>query len=412
MNRDFRVCLVGNMNNNNYILAKMLREMGIEADLVLLGNEYKYFLPEFYNEELKNGYPDWIRKVRWGSGISFFFTSKNEILKDLKGYDLYIACNTFSPAFLYKAGLIERTIIRPHGCDIYMIPFWRKLLKNCKFYAKVAFPLIYRISQIQRVAIKKCLAICCLPIGPLYESLQKLNVLDKVVKFGVLIDTSFFNSYKIKEITTLHQHQDDVELIIFSPTRHVWYKNSIKKCPEADKGNNILIEGFASFLKNEKVSALLILVRKGPDVIFSQKLIHKLNLSQNVKWLPEISLNEMVHFYHISDIVADQFKYGFYGSIGVEAMAVGKPLLTYINKEHIRKLKLPEPPCISAKRGEEVSFALEDYYENKNKYRFLSENAKKWVEKYHGRHLLKEFVRLFNYLLEGKPAKEFSPSLY
>ena len=189
-----RICLVGNMNNNNYILAKMLRKKGVEADLILLNNEYRYFLPEHYDEELKKGYPEWIRKVRWGSGASFFYTSKDKILKDLGEYDIYIACNLFAPAFLYKAGLINRTIIRPHGGDVRILPFWGKLIENYKFYTKplMFFPAYY-LSNVQKIAIKNCLAIFALPQGLMYDSLAKLNVLNKVIEVGVVVDLSLIH---------------------------------------------------------------------------------------------------------------------------------------------------------------------------------------------------------------------------
>jgi len=407
---DLRVCLVGNMNNNNYILAKMLRREGVEADLILLNNEYRYFLPEHYDEDLKDGYPEWIKKVKWGTGASFFYTTKDIILKDLKGYDIYIACNLFAPAFLYKAGLIKKTIVRVHGGDLYLLPFWDRLLKTYKHYLRPFISLpVYYLSNVQKKAIKECLAVFTLPHGKIYNSILRLKILDKLKVIGAPIDTNKFSPQYVEKIIKFRgipskirniiANMEKYDFTIFSPTRHFWTKNTVVLNPEADKGNDILILGFKKFIESEKVNPLLILVEKGPDVMASKSLIKKLKIEENVLWIPEMTPSELLYLYYFSDIVADEFKDGRYASVGLEGMAMEKPVLVYIDKEFEVMTGIPFPPCMNASNPDEVKMLLKDFNENRVKYNRIGRLARIWVNRYHGKGLVRKVINLIEKLL-------------
>lgn len=88
------------MNNNFYVLTKLLRKKRIDAHLILFDTD-NFYLPEQEDSFLLKGYPDWIKRVQWGNPWSLFFTSNKKIYADLADFDLYITCG-YGPSFLNK----------------------------------------------------------------------------------------------------------------------------------------------------------------------------------------------------------------------------------------------------------------------------------------------------------------------
>ena len=52
-----KVALVGNMNNNNFALLRYLRDLGVDAHLLLFDNEIGHFVPEHDTWQLAKWQP-------------------------------------------------------------------------------------------------------------------------------------------------------------------------------------------------------------------------------------------------------------------------------------------------------------------------------------------------------------------
>jgi len=298
-----KVCLLGNMNLIGYVVAKLLRKRGVDAHLILYDSEYRFFLPESEDSALMDNYPEWIKKVNWGSNIkSFYMTKARDIQADLEGFDLYIACG-YGPAFLRRAG-IRNFIFSPYGGDLYEFPFWSRTPRALhKPYLRILLFLPNIIlSAMQKSAIEECTAVRISgpaePYEPYEQIIQRLHLENKVVHLGVPLDLEKFSPASVEKellnskdenLKKLISRQKEFDLTILSATRHVWTRQSLALGTANSKGNNILIEGAAQAIKKETISPLLILIEKGPDVLASKELIKQFGIEENVLWIPEMA---------------------------------------------------------------------------------------------------------------------------
>ena len=145
-----RVALIGNMNNNNFTLLRVLRDNKIDAHLFLYTNEIflpssdttdlKYWKRYIHDLEISNGKPD----------ILFF--KKSKLQDKLKEFSFFIG-NGIAPYILKKIN-IRLNIFMPYAEGIEHInentdPIFKALLKGpplsllmdiwfkiCAFYKK------------------------------------------------------------------------------------------------------------------------------------------------------------------------------------------------------------------------------------------------------------------------------------
>jgi glycosyltransferase involved in cell wall biosynthesis len=169
-----------------------------------------------------------------------------------------------------------------------------------------------------------------------------------------------------------HQKGDDDIIKIFSSTRQSW----------VTKLNHHLIYA-VSRLISDYPSILLTLTEWGTDVYRSKQLINNLKLQNHVEWIPPVEKDELIHRYNDSSIVADQFGLGSYGLAAPEAMAIGKPVLIYINEKYSKLTFGEVPPVANCSTISQIENELRKLIDD-NKYRKkLESNGPKWVEKMH-----------------------------
>ena len=85
--------------------------------------------------------------------------------------------------------------------------------------------------------------------------------------------------------------------------------------------------------------------------------------------------------YSRADIILDQFKIGGLGYLAHEAMALGKPVVTYVSPKIIELL--PEHPPILNTSPQEIHDNLSYLIKDKNLIYNLGEKSKKYIQKYH-----------------------------
>jgi len=415
-----KICLLGNMNNSHYVLAKLLRRNGINAYLILFETD-KLYLPEQEDSFLLNGYPDWIKRVRWGSVGSLLFTSSKKLRLDLTGFDLYVICGQ-GPLFLKKAR-IDKYIFLPYGCDLYLLTSKKALTRAVKeiygFFACLLsyLPIIF-FSEMQKKAIQEAIAVSIILEAPYYKEIQRLKLNSKTISLGIPLDLVKFKADNLnneiihntqnEKIKTLIHKRKEYEILVFAPARHEWRKDLPD--PNNNKGNDILIKGVSKAIKEKGIRILLVLVEWGRDFLLSKKLIKELSIEENVVWIPRVPREELRYYYYLSDIVADQFCAGGHGVLALEVLALEKVLLTYINNDFEITAKRPVPPCLNAKTPEQICAMLADFATNRKAYANMGKRGRQWVENYHGDGLVEEYIRLFKHILNGKDIREFIPS--
>lgn len=259
-NKEVKVALMGNMNNNFFVLQRYLIDEGIDCHLFVLPDEPEHFLPEndSWNENVSNLYT----RLNWGRVTEFSSVSIDEIRNELAGYSNFIACGA-SIAFLEKAG-IDIDIIIPYGSDLYSLPF--SYPKNpLKWINK------YQFNQSIISGIKKSRSISLADNSEkLLTPLRRFDFKGKVIHSGVPMvyteNGSIKKSKYFKEFSSIREGND---LIIFHHSRHVWKTTSD---PIAVKRNDKLIKAISKCVKETNTKIALITLEYGVDVDESKKI--------------------------------------------------------------------------------------------------------------------------------------------
>ncbi len=333
-----KILQAGNLVNLGYIVTRELRKDGIDCDLLMERNSSPLSEPLKFDSDLKNKYPEWISFYDKISPLWKF-----DIIKKMrnKKYDIiqaYVELAIF--AYLARKPFIVYT----QGSDL----------------RELAFSNSIRGWLLRRAYRKSKLVMLGQPDHlPLAKKLKLKNV--------IFLPAPWIPKQKLIKKSKNYSNS----FVIFHPSSLNWRL----------KGNDILIRGFAKFIKNNRDSLLLIVAR-GPDLNKTKKLINSLDIGSNIKFLNTLSQDEMSEFYSQSDVIADQFIVGSMGGIALETLYAGKPLLTFINKELHEKVYPEIPPVVNAKNSQEVYLKLIEL-NDKNFRISLSDKGKDWVTKYH-----------------------------
>jgi len=148
------------------------------------------------------------------------------------------------------------------------------------------------------------------------------------------------------------------------------------------KGNDSLLHGFSKVIKKQP-RARLHLVSHGTDNGKAAELCKHLGLDQFVVWHPPMTPTEMTRAYLACDCVADQFSIVSLGLISLEAMALGLPVVCWINEDAYRSCYGETPPVTNARTADEIADALNNLVSPSERARFGAE-AREWLQKHHG----------------------------
>ena len=93
----------------------------------------------------------------------------------------------------------------------------------------------------------------------------------------------------------------------------------------------------------------------------------------------------MIDYLRSSDAVLDQFVYGYYGATGLEAAAIGKPILMRIRAERSSALYRGDvAPVVNLAGPEELRTALVRLVEKPEWHRRRGEELRAWLVRNHG----------------------------
>ncbi|OPY62546.1 MAG: hypothetical protein A4E56_01268 [Pelotomaculum sp. PtaU1.Bin065] len=181
----------------------------------------------------------------------------------------------------------------------------------------------------------------------------------------------------------------NADFIIFHPARQHWDE---RRHPDWEKGNDILIRGFARFIKEINPKGAAVFVEWGKTVRESKQLLQELGVCDRIKWiLPQCS-RLMLRYIMASDLVADQFFLGSFGSITPKALACGRVSLLYLNEDIHRCCFQEIPPVINAKTSEEVFKGLCEFYIDPNLRAELERKSMQWYKSFHANKIIKDIL--------------------
>lgn len=172
----------------------------------------------------------------------------------------------------------------------------------------------------------------------------------------------------------------DSDFIVFHPSRHHW---DARRDTNWDKGNDILITGFAKFVREVNPRAGAVFVEWGQTLRQSKDMIAKHGIERNILWIQPQPTPRMNAYIQAADVLADQFCIGTFGGIMPKGLLFGTPNMIYL-EEQMHRWCLPEmPPVLNTRTPDEVLAGLKRLYQDRDFARRLADDGREWYAKYH-----------------------------
>jgi glycosyltransferase involved in cell wall biosynthesis len=385
-----RVAILGNMNNSYFALTRYLREAGYEVVLYQFNGEPKHFTPA--NDSFNDDYKNFTIFLDWGAVYQLMHVPASKIRKEFSAYDFIIGSGT-APAYLNKAGL-TLDLFFAFGWDLYRLPFLR--MHNPFFTLQYFYCLFH-----QRAGIRNAKHMTLGDSSPFFDSLlARLKFTGKRHIFGSPgIYEPDYNQSAIKKnyqfsatYPAYKKIREEYEFVIFHNSRQIW---KTKSNPVAIKDNDVFFRAFKRFKEFTNARIALIAFEYGVDFKASQRLCKKLEIQDDVFWMPLSPRKELMVGMSLCDLVAGEFKNSWftYGVI-FESMAVGKPVM----HNRIDSLYPNEDlyPMLNATNEEEIFNQLCFAISHKEKLKKMGIDANHWFKKHIVEKTINEIGELIN----------------
>ncbi len=369
-----KVALIGNMNNNHFAIVRYLRDLGIDAELLLTDSEQDHFHPSADTFEVS--YMDYTKRVSWGSSIKFLSTSVTQIQNDLEPYSILIGCGN-APAYCHKAGRTLDIFI-PYGTDIWDSTFYRVV-------NPVRLASVWASVYAQRKGLMKCKVWHMSMTNPMYEK-QYAKYKGKSERWyeGMpMIYAPIYDKKNLKSMTdrTHWGHEflkirENSNLMVVSHMRHHWADETDPNT----KGNDILLHGWKQFCdQNKHIKATLVLTEYGHSIDKSRALVKELELESSVVWLPKMLRKDIIVGLHMADIICGEFVHSWMISgILFEALVVGKPILAWRDDALYSENYTNLYKILNAKTSESIAAHLNHYIKEPDQAKKLGEEGHSW----------------------------------
>jgi glycosyltransferase involved in cell wall biosynthesis len=165
----------------------------------------------------------------------------------------------------------------------------------------------------------------------------------------------------------------------FAPARHHWRQGNASWL----KGNDILIRGAAQ-AASEGLEFRLVFVEWGEDLDASRGLVDSLGLAKRVSWLKPMSRRRVWATICGSAGVIDQFAAPAFGGVGLETMALGRPLISRIGGTDLNAFFSAPPPIIDAADPGTVAAAITRVLRHPADAAELGRRGQDWMQTQHG----------------------------
>ena len=171
------------------------------------------------------------------------------------------------------------------------------------------------------------------------------------------------------------QHREDAEYLpnpvdseLFFPKPVVRHKGKKRVFIASDcnfevKGTDVALRALGKIRKDIEIS----IIKNGVDYERACALASSLGISLNV--LPKVSHREINQYFWDADVVIDRFKLGSVGVVSLEAIACGRPVVTYVSSEFDEYADFPlKDVAFENAVADAVESANQELWEKENKY--------------------------------------------
>lgn len=331
MSRPLRVHFVGNTCNNHFVLARYLRQLGVDAHLFYNRDLDPQTFPESEDPSIARERPAWLHPFTTAdAGHEPWRRCASPLSEALAACDLL---HVEDVGLVWAAQTGRPYLWYPYGYDLNKYPF-------ATYWASEWSPL-HPDRYLASVAYRKAIAqasevLCGMWYQPLAHGWALLQQLVEPTRFThdiqLALDTDRFSAdidaadagNTLQALLDAAGVECRVEgLRIFHPSRVMFTERSY-----VNKANDRLFRALGRFRAQGGTFTLVLVARGLEDEADARTLFSELGIADRVAWLPVMSRHALVPWYQASEIVADEFLGGTLGSVSFEAMACGAVLLT------------------------------------------------------------------------------------
>jgi glycosyltransferase involved in cell wall biosynthesis len=150
----------------------------------------------------------------------------------------------------------------------------------------------------------------------------------------------------------------------------------------SSKGNDRFLRALLRAI-DQGVDAECVILDRGPDRKQARDIVEASPHASRFTWKPALSRDELFREMMLADIVVDQFDVGGLGGIAIEAMALGKPVMTYVSDRCLHVTYGPAPPVISARSEDEIFDAIVSHTD-RAMLASIGRGSRQWAQQNHG----------------------------
>ena len=155
------------------------------------------------------------------------------------------------------------------------------------------------------------------------------------------------------------------------------------------------IEEIISILPNLRdcIKLKLLIVGDGEEVTYLKKLTEDLGV-HNVIFVGKVPHDEVPHYYHFSDVLVVNSRYGNQGITIMEALSASLPVVCYENKVYVDYIRNNQNGVIYNNK-EELEQILRKLYEKPMQLEIMKEYAKLSSTKFSNEYVLQRLERIY-----------------
>src|SRR5438445_4909325 len=187
----------------------------------------------------------------------------------------------------------------------------------------------------------------------------------------------------------------------FAPARHHWRDGNESWL----KGNDVAIRA-AGLLKRAGHDFRIVFVEWGQELALSKALIEAEDLRDRVVWLKPLSRPSLWKLYAQAVAIIDQFRAAAFGGVALEAMALGRRLITRFDEAAGAAFFRAPPPIFNCTTAGEVYDAMRAILGDPHDVHGTGATARDWMANEHSveRQMRQQFQTYSAMLDESMPA--------
>lgn len=390
-----RLGLIGNMNNSNFAAMRHLRDIGVDAHLLMYSNEADHFHPRNDTWHWDKWSP-YVRQLPVSNGgLDSLFASKRMLRRELNGFDVFVG-NGISPVLFDRIGR-QLDLFLPYGEGVEFIiehaMRWRRPISTAYSWLRKT-----RMESALRSSVK---AIGTANLHPHSQNtFRRLGLKPLRLPLLALYVESKPESTPLPSLLDpLIDRMKRSNLVVFSHVSHIWKNLPVPHfMGGVGKRNDWLVRGFAHYCQvTGNAEALLCLFEYGVDVAETKALASALGIESQVVWFPTLPRRDIMCLLSHADVGGGEFAGMYWGGCGWEFLASGTPMLHQLQDPHAyEEPDRPLPPFFNVHSPQEIAQVLID--NDRDSLRRTGDIANSWFEAHQGPMLADRYRDLLTQL--------------